>query len=381
MHANRNGFALDLVDDRPRCPGPVGLWWLGMEWLGCDDPRDALRSQGAGQFAMGAGVYNLDTAQARSINADTAVRWNQYAYLSTMEQGRRYAERKHAEFQKNRALYHARQKQLRDNPSNRDIETGDALNVAVADLSDPRLGSAALRAAKVTVPASLIATVPFVYASERVTLMLDDLRTSVKWPEVFDGERFAKDQETFDDLRSRIRQAADAGDVSAKILREAKGFVQDLRAKVEAQPLKDPDHQKEALRFLTACSSLLGLLEKPNIGPALLEIRKIQDTMVGNLLGFMHAFNLRFGAAKTPTERQAFHQLFAILDQTRDQILAEARLDNSTAPPTRGTRRTSSRTWTRDVRRGGRPRGLLGPGTRNELLDAVADSLGCQGIT
>ena len=229
------------------------------------------------------------------------------------------------------ALYDARQKQLRDNPSNRDIETGDALNVAVADLSDPRLGSSALRAAKVTVPASLIATVPFVYASERVTLMLDDLRTSVKWPEVFDDERFAKDQETFDDLRSRIRQAADAGDVSAKILREAKGFVQDLRAKVEAQPLKDPDHQKEALRFLTACTSLLGLLEKPNIGPALLELRKIQDTMVGNLLGFMHAYNLRFGAAKTPTERQAFHQLFAILDQTRDQILAEARLDSSTA--------------------------------------------------
>jgi len=105
----------------------------------------------------------------------------------------------------------------------------------------------------------------------------------------------------------------------------------DARAKVEAQPLKDPDHQKEALRFLTACTSLLGLLEKPNIGPALFELRKIQDTIVGNLLGFMHAYNLRFGAAKTPTERQAFHQLFAILDQTRDQILAEARLDSSTA--------------------------------------------------
>ena len=103
----------------------------------------------------------------------------------------------------------------------------------------------------------------------------------------------------------------------------------DLRAKMEAQPLKDPDHQKEALRFLTACTSLLGLLEKPNISPALLELRKIQDTMVGNLLGFMHVYNLRFGAATTPKERQAFQQLFAILDQTRDQILAEAKLDSS----------------------------------------------------
>ena len=114
----------------------------------------------------------------------------------THESARLYAARVNQQFAKNRALYDARQKQLRDNPSNRDIETGDALNVAVADLSDPRLGSAALRAAKVPVPASLIATVPFVYASERVTLMLDDLRASVKWPEVFEGERFANDQKT-----------------------------------------------------------------------------------------------------------------------------------------------------------------------------------------
>jgi len=319
---------LSMTGRDARAQWGYGGWgWGG--W-GASTPQSAAL-QGAGYYAMGAGVYNLDTAQARSINANTAMKYNDYVAQVAQESARLHAARVNQQFAKNRALYEARQKQLRDNPSDRDIETGDALNVAVADLSDPRLGSSALRAAKVPVPASLIATVPFVYASERVTLMLDDLRTSVKWPEVFDGERFAKDQETFDDLRSRIRQAADAGDVSAKILREAKGFVQDLRAKVEAQPLKDADHQKEALRFLTACTSLLGLLEKPNIGPALLELRKIQDTLVGNLLGFMHAYNLRFGAAKTPTERQAFHQLFAILDQTRDQILAEARLDSSTA--------------------------------------------------
>ena len=319
---------LSMTGRDARAQWGYGGWaWGGG---GASTPQSAAL-QGAGYYAMGAGVYNLDTAQARSINANTAMKYNDYVAQVTHESARLHAARVNQQFAKNRALYDARQKQLRDNPSNRDIEIGDALNVAVADLSDPRLGSSALRAAKVTVPASLIATVPFVYASERVTLMLDDLRTSVKWPEVFEGERFAKDREMFDDLRSRIRQEADAGDASAKILREAKGFVQDLRAKVEAQPLKDPDHQKEALRFLTACTSLLGLLEKPNIGPALLELRKIQDTMVGNLLGFMHAFNLRFGAAKTPTEREAFHRLFAILDQTRDQILAEARLDSSTA--------------------------------------------------
>src|SRR5206468_4102238 len=151
-----------------------------------------------------------------------AMKWNDYVAQATHESAVIHAARVRQEFLRDRSLYDAHQKQLRDNPGQHEIENGDALNVAVEDLSDPRLGSSALRAAKVPVPASLIATVPFVYASERVTLMLDDLRNSVKWPEVFEEERFAKDQKTFDDLRSRIRQEADAGEVSAKIRREAK---------------------------------------------------------------------------------------------------------------------------------------------------------------
>jgi hypothetical protein len=50
--------------------------------------------------------------------------------------------------------------------------------------------------------------------------------------------------------------------------------------------------------------------------------------MIGNLLGFMHAYNLRFGPATTPGGRQAYQRLFEILDQTRDQLLAEAGFDN-----------------------------------------------------
>ena len=105
----------------------------------------------------------------------------------------------------------------------------------------------------------------------------------------------------------------------------------DLTAKLDAQPLKDPDDQAEATKFLMACTSIVALLEKPEIGPAILELRKIQDTTIGNLLGFMHAYNLRFGAATTVKEREAYGRLFVILDQTRDQVLDEAKLDSK--PP------------------------------------------------
>ena len=145
--------------------------------------------------------------------------------------------------------------------------------------------------------------------------MLDDIRASVKWPEVFEGEQYVNDKKTFDELAAKLRQETAGGEVSAKSLREARDFVRTFGDKLRAQPLKDPDDQKEAQRFLTGCTSVLGLLEKPNIGPALLELRKVKDTTIGALLGFMHVYNLKFGVAKTPQEKQAYNQLHAILDQ------------------------------------------------------------------
>jgi hypothetical protein len=129
-----------------------------------------------------------------------------------------------------------------------------------------------------------------------------------------------------------MREESYEGDLSPKTMREARAFIKDLGAKVEAQPLSDPDNQKEALRFVHSCNTLLGLLESPKVRPALLELKKIQDTMVGNLLGFMHAYNLRFGPAKEPSQRQAYARLFEILDQTRDQILAEAKPETKALP-------------------------------------------------
>jgi hypothetical protein len=318
---------VSLTGRDARAQWGYGGWGYG-GW-GAQTPGGAAL-QGAGQYAMGAGMYNLDTAKARSINTDTAIRWNQYVFESTMEAAQRHAARTNAAIAKNQSLYNQLQQQLRDNPDRRQIENGDALNAAVSDLSDPRLGSSALRAATAPVPASLIAEVPFVNAAERVTIMLEGIRQSIKWPEVFEDQRFANDQKTFDDLRAKIRgEVSQSGEISARTLREARSFMDGLRAKVEAQPLKDPNDQKDAMSFITSCTSLLDLMEKPDIGPALVELKKVTDTTIGNLLGFMHVYNLRFGPATTPKQRQVYNQLYGILDQTRDAVLAEAKLDNT----------------------------------------------------
>src|SRR5262249_49447839 len=124
-------------DARAQWGWEFGGWgWGG--WGGVASPESA-ELHGAGFYLMGAGMYNLNTAQAENINAQTAMKWNDYVAQITHESARLAATRRDQQLARNRALYDARQQQLRDNPGRREIENGDALNVAVEDLSDPRL--------------------------------------------------------------------------------------------------------------------------------------------------------------------------------------------------------------------------------------------------
>ena len=156
--------------------------WGYHGWGGGGTTPQSAAARGAGQFAMGAGVYNMETAQARNINAQTSMMYNNYVASVTQSSARMTAAKINHDFAKNQSLYDAHQKQLRENPGQHAIENGDALNLAVADLSDPRLGSAALRAANAPVQASLIADVPFQVAADRVSFMLNDLRSPSNGP-------------------------------------------------------------------------------------------------------------------------------------------------------------------------------------------------------
>ena len=171
------GFVAILLLTGPdaRAQWGYGGWgWGG--WGGGASTLQGSELQGAAQYAMGAGMYNLDTACPGQEHryAFTAMRLlGDYMARVAAESAKDHAARVNQQFARNQSLYDARQRQLRDNPSQRDVERADALNLAVQDLSNPRLGSSALRAANIPVSASLIATIPFIYASERITFMLD----------------------------------------------------------------------------------------------------------------------------------------------------------------------------------------------------------------
>jgi hypothetical protein len=279
-------------------------------------------------------MYNYDTALANQLNAQTFMQLNDYWAQVAHEAAFMHHARVHQEFLRDKTLYDKHIQNLRDNPSPQQIANGDALNQAVRDLSDPRLSeSSAMRAANAPIEAKTIAEVPFQNASEHITIMLDQLRSAFKWPEVFEEERFANDKKLFDDIVTRMRKEDEEGEISDKTLREARSLVNDLRTKITARPLKDEDDQKQANKFINACSVLIGMLNKPDTRAALAELRKVpKDTTIGNLLGFMHAYNLRFGPATSIKQQQIYRKLYADLDQTRDQILSEAKLDAKKMP-------------------------------------------------
>jgi hypothetical protein len=72
---------------------------------------------------------------------------------------------------------------------------------------------------------------------------------------------------------------------------------------------------------------LVKLLEKPDTREVFDQLRMVKSTTVGNLIGFMHVYNLRFAAATTPQQRMIYEKLWPVLDGTRDRVMSEAKIE------------------------------------------------------
>ncbi len=174
----------------------AGGWGFG-GWGGGQTIEGA-NLNGMAHYAMGAGIYNYDTALANQINTQTAMQFNDYMAQITHESAFIHHARVHQEFLRDKTLYDKHIQTLRDNPSPQQIANGDALNQAVTDLSDPRLGESYVgRAATAPVDTKLISEVPFENHSDRVTIMLDKLRAAFDWPQVFEEPRFVNDKKRY----------------------------------------------------------------------------------------------------------------------------------------------------------------------------------------
>ena len=304
----------------------LALDWGWGGWGNWVDTPEGSLARGMGQYYTGAGIYNKMTAIGDSINADTMMRWNEYMYEAHLEATRRMVARRRGNSERINTAQREILKNLQNNPSVRDIENGNALNAAVAQLTDPKISSSVFRLAKAPLEAHVIREIPFRNASEAVTIVLSQVKSATKWPAALADERFSAEQKAFEEIVDQAVREDEDGDISPETLKRAHELVRGLSAKLVAMPLESTAASQEATRFLKTLGGLVRMLERPDTSAAFNQLRTIKSTSLGNLIAFMEVYNLRFGAAATPGQRLIYRQLYPLLDELRDRVVKAADL-------------------------------------------------------
>jgi hypothetical protein len=290
-------------------------------------------ARGMGAYAQGLGVYNVNTAQARSINADTMMRWNSYMWASQNALNREHYERMISTRERNKKLTDEIATRIRDNPNASDIEHGDALNAILQQLSDPRIHSSALRMTKVPLKNAWIKEIPFHYASEAVTLSLHNLSTDDNLPLALRADTFKAEREGYRKAIDAALEQDKEKDLTPETIAAVRSAIDKLKDKVEATIPKDSKDYIDAEHYLKSLYGMARMLESPKIDQVLASLEKFDGTTVADLLAFMQMFNLRFAAANTPRERGLYESLYPLLDEQRDRIMEQLSGKTTTPPP------------------------------------------------
>lgn len=312
-------------------PAGYGAWgWGG--WGGGVGTVQGDIAQGLGYYAAGAGQYNLDTAVANAIDADTVGRWNEFMFLSQMEANRRERERMDRRMRRDAQASDLIAKRVREEPTPDDISSGAALNAILDQVNDPRIHSSALRTAKGPISGKAIRAIPFTSASEAVTISLDQLTAKEGWPIGLRAENFAPERGAYEAAVDKALKEDAEGDLTPETVAEVRTAAGRLRAKLEKFPPADRDQQREAQNYVKTLVGLSRMLERPSVERILAELEKIDNTTLGSLLGFMHTFNLRFGPATTDRQRAVYEELYPLLVAARGKLLKDAELAEKAGP-------------------------------------------------
>jgi len=269
------------------------------------------------------GQYNAETAQARAVNANTAMQFNQYLYNSRVESSRVY----HSNLAKDRARSEknaeAIRTRLRDNPTAVDVERGDALNVILDELSDPKVNSKAIYyGGKTPLGGETIRDIPFNYASAAITVSVHQLTQGGAPPVLKERQEFAPDREALRAVAAELRkEGAETGAPKPETLQKAKDLILAAKAKAESILPKGSADRQAADKYLKALYGFVRMLETPAVDVLLAGVEKHPDATVGDLLKFMSTFNLRFGAAQTPRQQAVYRQLYPLLLGLRNEVI------------------------------------------------------------
>ena len=313
--------------------------WGG--WGGASTVQGSM-ARGAGVAAAGAGVYNVDTAQARSMNANTAMQVNQYMYEVNLNNAQHYYARSAAKQKQTDLTGKAMYSRIHDNPSSYDIHNGDALNVVLDELTNPQVYTQAVQGATQPIASQLVRNIAFEYAANMITTSLEDLTASGVPDVLLTTPDFQAERQAVKAQATKARtELENQGQVSPETLANCRVAIKALHDKVDAVLPQGTRTRAEADNYLKALYGLTKMLKSPSVDQFLVELKKLSTTTMGHLITFMHTFNLRFGAAKGPDQEAAYDQLYPLLVALRDRVNAPSSAPFATQDNTRDPKKVT----------------------------------------
>ena len=270
-------------------------------------------ARGLGMFSMGAGMYNERTAQARSINATTAMRWNNAWYASTQGAANRYAARIKAKRAQTIKDVAGIQDRLRNHPNQLDITDGDALNVLLEVLLNPATADRSLQTIKTPIRPEAISDIPFEYASECMTVCLNRMTMDGQWPLALRADVFRPERDGLRKATAAALEEDKEGNLDPDSIQAVQTAIDNLKAKFNSVvPQNSPDYI-ESRDAIKAMYGLTKMLYSPDMEKIIAQLEDYQGTNLGDLLGFMQAFNLRFAPANSYRQRLIYLKLYPML--------------------------------------------------------------------
>lgn len=275
--------------------------WGGFGTGGRDPGADYLR--GSGYYMRAQADYQVKAAEASKLRAEAYAKWNQ-----TISEARKAREIRDAQQRDRQAVESA--------ILNREglVEAGILLNQTVDQILDFPTDATHDALAAIPLGADVLRDLPFENASEPITACLSILTQEDGWPPLLREEEFEQPREAF----SKAVTAALAEDLDGSISDTTRSEIDAalntlrtvLKHEQEGFPVVGAD---DADQFLRTLAGMIRLLEGPQGGAVYRMIQSYEQGTMADLVGFMHAYNLRFGRAKTDRQKEIYRQFDAML--------------------------------------------------------------------
>jgi hypothetical protein len=287
-------------------------------------------------------LYDYYSAQGRRIDAGTEImiqKWNAEVYAAYKHQRsmhilyRRNLTNLTEQQAKQRMI--EREERLRTNPTDEDIVIGEALNALLVDLSDPALGSASWRNARVNLPDGIsIRSLFFRFAprfgdtgSGTLTtnlIALGRLDMSRGWPLFLPEDKLGTERKAYDSAYRRLLAQCQKSELSINDVTALDQTLTALRAKVFTDLPVERGFRMTAARYVGDMQEATKIFDASTIDFAQEMIRDSYDykpQTVGELLAFLRKYRLFFAsAAGRPQDGDVYRTLFELLRAQKEAL-------------------------------------------------------------